>query len=110
MAPHRMFVHPCVFSVRFTSERVPRSAPTDAAVTAPFITICSAMITATVAHRIQRSIDRNDQSDSPRQMKTVIINGKLVMRDHKLLTVDEQSAIAKAREYKNKIAVSLGMH
>jgi hypothetical protein len=31
------------------------------------------------------------------------------MRDHKLLTVDEQAAIAKAREYKKSIAASLGM-
>ena len=32
-----------------------------------------------------------------------------VMRDRKLLTVDEQAAIAKAREYKKTIAASLGM-
>jgi hypothetical protein len=31
------------------------------------------------------------------------------MHDHKLLTVDEAGAIAKAREYKNKIAASLGV-
>jgi len=31
------------------------------------------------------------------------------MKDHKLLTVDEQAAIAKAREYKKTIAASLGM-
>src|SRR6202140_1825124 len=40
---------------------------------------------------------------------TVIINGRTVMRDHKLLTLDEQAAIAKAREYKKTIAASLGM-
>src|SRR5450631_1599643 len=40
---------------------------------------------------------------------TVMIGGRLVMRDRKLLTVDEQSAIAKAREYKKTIAASLGM-
>src|SRR5437763_304657 len=34
---------------------------------------------------------------------TVIIGGRIVMRDRKLLTVDEQAAIAKAREYKTKI-------
>ncbi|HVM94010.1 MAG TPA: amidohydrolase [Terriglobales bacterium] len=42
-------------------------------------------------------------------VKTVVIGGRVVMHDHKLLTVDEAAAIAKAREYKNKIAASLGM-
>lgn len=42
-------------------------------------------------------------------LETVIIGGRVVMRDHKLLTVDEQAAIAKAREYRQKIATSLGM-
>jgi 5-methylthioadenosine/S-adenosylhomocysteine deaminase len=42
-------------------------------------------------------------------VKTVIIGGQIVMRDRKLLTVDETAAIAKAREYKKKIAASLGM-
>jgi 5-methylthioadenosine/S-adenosylhomocysteine deaminase len=42
-------------------------------------------------------------------VETVIIGGRVVMRDHKLLTVDEEAAIAKAREYKQKIANSLGM-
>jgi 5-methylthioadenosine/S-adenosylhomocysteine deaminase len=42
-------------------------------------------------------------------VETVMIGGRLVMRDRKLLTVDEQSAIAKAREYKKTIAASLGM-
>src|SRR6266404_6322631 len=42
-------------------------------------------------------------------VRTVIIGGKIVMRDRKLLTVNEQDAIAKAREYKRKIAASLGM-
>jgi 5-methylthioadenosine/S-adenosylhomocysteine deaminase len=40
---------------------------------------------------------------------TVIIGRRIVMRDRKLLTVDEQAAIAKAREYKTQIARSLGM-
>ena len=31
------------------------------------------------------------------------------MKDHKLLTVDEEAAIAKAREYGKKVAASLGM-
>jgi 5-methylthioadenosine/S-adenosylhomocysteine deaminase len=42
-------------------------------------------------------------------VETVIIGGRVVMRDRKLLTVNEQEAIAKAREYKKKIAASLGM-
>jgi 5-methylthioadenosine/S-adenosylhomocysteine deaminase len=42
-------------------------------------------------------------------VETVVIGGRVVMRDHKLLTVDEQAAIAKAREYKTTIAASLGM-
>ena len=42
-------------------------------------------------------------------VSTVIIGGKLVMRDRKLLTVNEADAIAKANEYKKKIAASLGM-
>jgi len=40
---------------------------------------------------------------------TVIIGGRAVMKDRKLLTVDEEATIAKAREYKKKIAASLGM-
>ena len=42
-------------------------------------------------------------------VETVVIDGRVVMRDHKLLTVDEKAAIAKAREYKKTIAASLGM-
>jgi 5-methylthioadenosine/S-adenosylhomocysteine deaminase len=42
-------------------------------------------------------------------VSTVIIGGRPVMRDHKLLTVNEAEAIAKANEYKKKIAASLGM-
>jgi 5-methylthioadenosine/S-adenosylhomocysteine deaminase len=40
-------------------------------------------------------------------VQTVIIAGRLVMRDRKLLTVDDRAAIAKAREYKKSIAASL---
>ncbi len=40
---------------------------------------------------------------------TVMIGGRLVMKDHKLLTVDQEAAIAKAREYGKKVAASLGM-
>lgn len=42
-------------------------------------------------------------------VSTVIIGGKPVMRDRKLLTVNEAEAVAKANEYKKKIADSLGM-
>ncbi len=42
-------------------------------------------------------------------VETVIIGGRIVMRDRKLLTVNEQEAITKARDYKKKIAASLGM-
>jgi 5-methylthioadenosine/S-adenosylhomocysteine deaminase len=42
-------------------------------------------------------------------VETVIIGGRTVMKDRKLLTVDEEAAIAKAREYKKTIAASLGM-
>jgi len=42
-------------------------------------------------------------------VETVVIGGRPVMRDRKLLTVNEEEAIAKAREYKKKIAASLGM-
>jgi len=42
-------------------------------------------------------------------VETVIIGGRVVMRDRKLLTIDEPEAIAKAREYKKRIAASLGM-
>jgi hypothetical protein len=33
----------------------------------------------------------------------------MVMRDRKLLTVDESAAVAKAREYQKSISKSLGM-
>jgi 5-methylthioadenosine/S-adenosylhomocysteine deaminase len=42
-------------------------------------------------------------------VETVVIGGRVVMRDHKLLTVDEKAAIAKAREYRKIVAASLGM-
>jgi 5-methylthioadenosine/S-adenosylhomocysteine deaminase len=40
-------------------------------------------------------------------VETVVIGGRLVMREKKVLTVDEAAVIAKAREYKNKIEASL---
>jgi 5-methylthioadenosine/S-adenosylhomocysteine deaminase len=42
-------------------------------------------------------------------VETVVIGGRVVMHDGKLLTVNEAEAISKAREYKKKIAASLGM-
>jgi 5-methylthioadenosine/S-adenosylhomocysteine deaminase len=40
---------------------------------------------------------------------TVVIGGRVVMRDRKLLTVDEPAVIEKAREYGNAVKKSLGM-
>jgi 5-methylthioadenosine/S-adenosylhomocysteine deaminase len=42
-------------------------------------------------------------------VQTVVIGGRVVMRDRKLLTVNEEQAIAKAREYKKTIAASIGL-
>ena len=42
-------------------------------------------------------------------VETVVIGGRVVMRDSKLLTIDEEAAIAKAREYKKTVAASLGI-
>jgi len=39
----------------------------------------------------------------------VVIGGRVVMRDRRLLTVKEDAAIAKAREYRKTIARSLGL-
>src|SRR5882672_7106585 len=43
-------------------------------------------------------------------VRTVIIGGKVVMRDCKLLTINEDQVLAKAREYKTSVAKSLDMH
>jgi 5-methylthioadenosine/S-adenosylhomocysteine deaminase len=40
-------------------------------------------------------------------IETVVVGGKPVMQDRKLLTVDEHQAILKAREYGKKVAASL---
>jgi len=40
-------------------------------------------------------------------VETVVIAGRLVMRDRKLLTVNEEEAMARAREYKKAITQSL---
>ncbi len=40
-------------------------------------------------------------------VETVVIGGRMVMRDRKLLTVKEDEVFAKAIEYKKKIEASL---
>ncbi len=42
-------------------------------------------------------------------VETVLIGGHVVMRNRKVLTVNEEQAMAKAREYKKTIAASLGL-
>lgn len=42
-------------------------------------------------------------------VETVIIGGRVVMRDRKLLTIDEPQVLEKAREYQKSVAQSLGM-
>jgi 5-methylthioadenosine/S-adenosylhomocysteine deaminase len=42
-------------------------------------------------------------------VETVVIGGRVVMRDRKVLTVNEAEAMTKAREYKQKVALSLGL-
>ena len=42
-------------------------------------------------------------------VETVVIGGRVVMRDRKLLTVNEEEAMVKARVYKKTIAASLGL-
>lgn len=42
-------------------------------------------------------------------VETVVIGGRVVMRDRKVLTVNEAEAMAKAREYKERVASSLGL-
>lgn len=42
-------------------------------------------------------------------VETVVIGGKVVMRDRKLLTLDEPKILEKAREYGTSVKTSLGM-
>ena len=42
-------------------------------------------------------------------VETVVIGGRVVMRDRKLLTIDEPKVLDKAREYGKSVKVSLGM-
>jgi len=41
------------------------------------------------------------------EIQTVVVGGKTLLKDGKLLTVDEASAIAKAKEYGKRVATSL---
>ncbi len=40
-------------------------------------------------------------------VRTVVVAGKIVMKDRQMLTLDEKETLAKAQEYKDKIAASL---
>jgi 5-methylthioadenosine/S-adenosylhomocysteine deaminase len=42
-------------------------------------------------------------------VRTVVISGRLVMEDRRMLTLDEKDILAKAREYKEKIEASLSV-
>src|ERR1700736_3639377 len=42
-------------------------------------------------------------------VETVVIGGRVVMRDRKVLTVNEREVMARAREYRRTIAASLGL-
>jgi 5-methylthioadenosine/S-adenosylhomocysteine deaminase len=42
-------------------------------------------------------------------VETVIIGGRVVMRNRKLLTVNEEEVLGRAREYRKSVAKSLGM-
>jgi 5-methylthioadenosine/S-adenosylhomocysteine deaminase len=42
-------------------------------------------------------------------VETVIINGRVVMRDRKLFTLDEPSILRKAREYQKSVSASLNL-
>src|SRR6202790_1637230 len=41
------------------------------------------------------------------EIETVVVGGKLLLKDGRVLTVDEREAVAKAREYGKKVAASL---
>jgi 5-methylthioadenosine/S-adenosylhomocysteine deaminase len=42
-------------------------------------------------------------------VQTVVIGGRVVMQDRKVLTVDEAAVLEKAREYGKSVKASLGM-
>jgi 5-methylthioadenosine/S-adenosylhomocysteine deaminase len=41
------------------------------------------------------------------EVETVVVGGRLVMKDGRVLTVDEAAAMAKAKEYGKKVEASL---
>ncbi len=41
------------------------------------------------------------------EVETVVVGGKTLLKDGKLLTVDENAAMAKAKEYAKKVEASL---
>jgi len=41
------------------------------------------------------------------EVETVVVGGKTLLKDGKLLTIDEAKAIAKAKEYGKKVEASL---
>ncbi|HET7440825.1 MAG TPA: amidohydrolase [Terriglobales bacterium] len=43
-------------------------------------------------------------------VETVVIGGRVVMRERKLLSVDAEQAMSKAREYRKKVSASLALH
>jgi 5-methylthioadenosine/S-adenosylhomocysteine deaminase len=43
-------------------------------------------------------------------VQTVVIGGRVVMRDRRLMTIDEAATVAKARQYGKAVAESLGLH
>jgi 5-methylthioadenosine/S-adenosylhomocysteine deaminase len=43
-------------------------------------------------------------------VQTVVIGGRIVMRDKKLLTLNEPEILSKAREYGTKVKSSLGLN
>ena len=42
-------------------------------------------------------------------VETVVIGGRVVMQEHKLLTIDEPRVLEKAREYRKSVSASLGI-
>jgi len=49
------------------------------------------------------ALKRADVSD-------VMVNGKMIVRDRRMLTLDEPAILAKAEEYRSSVAMSLGQH
>ena len=54
-----------------------------------------------------RAWDISTGTNKASEIQTVVVGGKTLLKDGKLLTVDEAAAIAKAKEYGKKVATSL---